>query len=65
MKEEFRLAQSFAAGSDFYEGVRALLVDKDKKPRWEISSVDKVGPELVDDYFSSKGLELELHDVLH
>ena len=31
---EYRLTQHMMAGHDFYEGVRAALIDKDQKPRW-------------------------------
>ena len=31
---EYRLTQHFMAGHDFYEGVRAVVVDKDQNPRW-------------------------------
>ena len=31
---EYRLAQHFMAAHDFYEGVRAALIDKDQTPRW-------------------------------
>jgi enoyl-CoA hydratase/carnithine racemase len=32
---EFRMAQEFMANPDFYEGVRAALVDKDRSPAWQ------------------------------
>ena len=31
---EYRLTTHFMAGHDFYEGVRAVVVDKDQNPRW-------------------------------
>jgi enoyl-CoA hydratase len=42
MRMEYRLSQSVLAGHDFYEGVRAQLVDKDRKPRWYPSTLDAV-----------------------
>mmetsp|Transcript_12547 Transcript_12547/g.14718 ORF Transcript_12547/g.14718 Transcript_12547/m.14718 type:complete len:374 (-) Transcript_12547:264-1385(-) len=36
LKMEFRMSQRFMRrDSDFYEGVRALLIDKDHSPKWE------------------------------
>lgn len=34
LRLEFRMSQHFMAGHDFYEGIRALLIDKDQTPRW-------------------------------
>ena len=31
---EYGLSQAFLNHPDFYEGVRALIVDKDRNPRW-------------------------------
>jgi hypothetical protein len=28
--------------TEFFEGVRALLIDKDKKPKWKYSTVQEV-----------------------
>lgn len=32
---DYILAKHFMRGMDFYEGVRALLIDKDQKPKWQ------------------------------
>jgi enoyl-CoA hydratase len=56
---EYRLTQHVMAGHDFYEGVRAVLVDKDQKPRWEPATLAAVDERLVDSYFAPLG-EAEL-----
>jgi enoyl-CoA hydratase len=48
---EFRAMMHVMAGDDFYEGVRAVLVDKDHKPRWRLSSADSVSQAAVDRHF--------------
>lgn len=57
---EFRLVNRLYEDGEFIEGVRALLVDKDKKPRWNPPMIDAVTPELVERYFSPfpPGIEL-------
>lgn len=37
-----RLAAQMIERHDYYEGVRALLIDKDKRPRWEPDHIDKL-----------------------
>ncbi|KAJ6840790.1 3-hydroxyisobutyryl-CoA hydrolase 1-like [Iris pallida] len=37
---------------DFFEGCRALLVDRDKNPKWEPSSLDVIDDKMVDLFFS-------------
>ncbi|KAK2976741.1 hypothetical protein RJ640_024148 [Escallonia rubra] len=37
---------------DFFEGCRALLLDKDKNPKWEPSRLDLITDSMVDSYFS-------------
>jgi len=39
---DYTLASHFVRDVDFYEGVRALLVDKDKNPHWQIATAEKV-----------------------
>lgn len=45
------LAEHFMQGSDFYEGVRALLVDKDKTPHWNPLTLNDVTQSQIDSYF--------------
>ena len=51
MRMEYRLSQSVLAGRDFYEGVRAQLVDKDRMPKWYPASLDAVDDNAVDSLF--------------
>lgn len=51
MTMEYRLSQWFVVKSDFFEGIRALLVDKDKSPRWNPPTLDGVSADEVASYF--------------
>lgn len=50
---EYRLSQAFMRGRDFYEGIRAALIDKDKNPRWSPASLEDVTDDAVARYFDS------------
>lgn len=50
---EATLSVQCAARGDFAEGVRALLIDKDKQPQWQHASVAEVPAEEVDAFFTS------------
>jgi len=52
---EYRLTQHVMAGQDFFEGIRAALVDKDNKPRWQHAAPEDVGEGEVESYFASLG----------
>ncbi len=52
---EYRLTQHAMAGKDFFEGIRALLVDKDRKPRWQHPSLAAVRDAEVEAYFQPIG----------
>jgi enoyl-CoA hydratase len=49
---EYRLAVRSALAHDFREGVRAILVDKDNKPRWQPDRLEAVDDAAVDRYFA-------------
>ncbi len=59
LRMEFRLSQRCMAGHDFYEGVRAILVDKDQAPRWQPDSLDGVSEADIDAYFEPLAKELQ------
>lgn len=54
MQREYVLACNLTAYPDFKEGVRALLIDKDNRPKWVHSSIDAVEQEEVDGFFSNE-----------
>jgi enoyl-CoA hydratase len=57
MRVEFRIVSRILDGHDFYEGVRAVLVDKDQKPQWEPADLVDVPDGAVDAYFAPLGDE--------
>lgn len=52
---DYRLACRCLDGHDFYEGVRAALIDKDGNPRWRPDTLEEVTPAMVEDYFTPMG----------
>lgn len=52
---EYRLSQACMRGHDFYEGVRAVLIDKDQSPRWKPAALEEVSDEFVDSCFKPLG----------
>lgn len=54
---EFDFAYRAIAGHDFLEGIRAMVVDKDRNPDWRPATLDEVTPEMVDAMFTSLGDE--------
>ena len=60
MKMEFRIVSRVIYREDFYEGVRAAIIDKDNAPRWTPARLGQVLPSDVDQYFAPLETELEL-----
>ena len=50
-KLEHRLSLNFMNGHEFFEGYRALLLDKDKEPKWQYKTLSEVSSDLVKSYF--------------
>lgn len=54
LERDLRLSDFFMAGNEFREGVRALLVDKDKSPQWGAKTLDDVDDQAISDLLSGK-----------
>jgi enoyl-CoA hydratase len=52
---EYRLTQHVMTGHDFYEGVRAMLIDRDRTPQWRPATLAEVTDSMVDAYFAPIG----------
>jgi enoyl-CoA hydratase len=52
MQTEFRIVSRIIHGHDFYEGVRAVIVDKDNSPRWRPAALSDVTAAEVERHFA-------------
>ncbi|KAI5078829.1 hypothetical protein GOP47_0006500 [Adiantum capillus-veneris] len=66
LQREYRISCRAISGNlskDFYEGVRAHLIDKDHNPKWSPGYLESVSDDMVDAYFQpfeNEAEELEL-----
>jgi enoyl-CoA hydratase len=57
IKAEYRIVSRIVYGHDFYEGVRAAIVDKDNAPRWQPAALADVGNAEVERHFATLGAD--------
>jgi len=55
MVMEYRLSQACVAGHDMLEGIRAAVIDKDRKPVWQPATLAEVDAAAVDAHFAPLG----------
>ncbi len=55
MRMEFRMVRRVMEGHDFFEGVRAQLIDKDRTPKWKPASLGEVSDADIAGYFEELG----------
>ena len=52
MRMEWRIVNRVIRGHDFYEGTRAVVVDKDQKPKWRPPGLAELTAADIDAYFA-------------
>ena len=52
MQVEYRIVSRLCRGPDFYEGVRALVIDKDNQPRWRPAKLDALDCQQLAGFFA-------------
>jgi enoyl-CoA hydratase len=57
MQAELRIVSRIVHGHDFYEGVRAVIVEKDNTPRWQPASLAEVSGADIEKHFAALGAD--------
>jgi enoyl-CoA hydratase len=60
MRTEFRIVSRVVRGHDLYEGIRAVIVDKDQAAGWQPPTLDAVSAAEVERHFAPLADELDL-----
>ena len=63
IRREFRIVSRIPLGHDFFEGIRALVIDKDRAPRWNPATLGEVSSEAIDRHFAPLATELDLDNL--
>jgi enoyl-CoA hydratase len=63
MQMEFRIVSRIAEGHDFYEGVRAVIIDKDNEPKWKPMRIADLTKSAIDAHFAPLADDLVLDSV--
>lgn len=53
LDKELVLSLKCLSKGEFAEGIRALLIDKDRQPRWRYATLDEIDSAWIDDFFKS------------
>ena len=62
MRAEYRLCERVMRGPDFYEGVRAVIVDKDNRPAWNPATLEAVDAAAIAAAFVEEGADTPRFD---
>lgn len=62
-QSELVLSVNIAKYAEFAEGVRALLIDKDRSPQWRFDTIEAVPSDTVQQFFRSPWELNPLHDI--
>ena len=62
-REEYIVSLQCGVQGDFQEGIRALLIDKDKKPAWNPATLDQATDAWVQRYFQAPWPEHQPHPL--
>jgi enoyl-CoA hydratase len=62
LRQEFRASCGALRSHDLVEGIRALLIDKDRNPKWSPSALASCSQDLVEAYFAPADPDLTFPD---
>ena len=62
LRQEFRTSCAALRSHDLVEGIRALLIDKDKNPQWSPASLPDVTTEDIEAYFVSADPDISFEE---